>query len=59
MVLISKVKGLYYTRRSMKSHVLHIYYEEATYAPTVPRVVNAGLAIQDMHVGPIVEALFV
>lgn len=45
-------------RRSMKSHVLHIY-DEPAYAPTVPRVVNAGFAIQDMHVGPIVDALFV
>ena len=58
MVLISKVKRLYYMRRSMKSHVLHIY-DEPAYAPTVPRVVNAGFAIQDMHVGPIVDALFV
>lgn len=58
-VVSNEAKGLYYTRHSKKRHVLHFHYDEAVFALTVPKVVNAGYAVQDVHVGPKVDARFV
>lgn len=58
-VVSNEAKGLYYTRHSKKRHVLHFHYDEGVFALTVPKVVNAGLAVQDVHLGPKVDARFV
>lgn len=58
-VVSNEVKGLYYTRHEKKRHVLHFHYDEAVFALTVPKVVQDGLAVQDVLLGPKVDARFV
>ncbi|WP_133248080.1 hypothetical protein [Comamonas sp. JNW] len=58
-VLGNEAKGLYYTRHEKKRHVLHFHYDEAVFALTVPKVVQDGLAVHDVKVGPLVDARFI
>lgn len=55
-VISNEAKGLYYTRHEKKRHVLHFHYDEAVFALTVPKVVQDGLAVQDVLLGPMVDA---
>lgn len=55
-VLANETKGLYYTRHEKKRHVLHFHYDEAVFALTVPKVVQDGLAVHDVNIGPMVDA---
>ncbi|MBS3017537.1 hypothetical protein DJFAAGMI_00256 [Comamonas sp. PE63] len=58
-ILSNEAKGLYYTRHEKKRHVLHFHYDEAVFALTVPKVVQDGLAVHDVTVGPLVDARFI
>lgn len=54
----NEAKGLYYTWHSKKRHVLHLHYDEAVFALTVPKVLQEGPAIQDNLVGPQLDSRF-
>lgn len=58
-VAANEAKGLYYTWHDKKRHVLHFHYDEAVFALTVPKVVQDGLAVEDVLVGPLLDASFV
>ncbi|MCZ8061760.1 hypothetical protein [Silanimonas sp.] len=51
----NEAKGLYYTAHEKKRHVLHFHYDEAVFALTVPKIVNQGLAILDVRIGPTLD----
>lgn len=54
----NEAKGLYYTWHSKKRHVLHLHYDEAVFALTVPKVLQDGPAIQDNSIGPLLDGRF-
>ncbi|MGF6527845.1 hypothetical protein [Variovorax sp. PvP013] len=54
----NEAKGLYYTRHEKKRHVLHFHYDEATFALTVPKVLQDGAAVHDVLIGPQLDTRF-